>query len=105
MVIFCVRLGRTLKIIRKKFMNMSPEKQKHYEQLYEEMYQASLSGQTTPVPAELSDPVEGRNFLNWRHTFSVAFTRKAAAAYRAWLDLQQAPMTLAEAPAPSPSKK
>ena len=86
-------------------MNISPEKQKHYEHLYEEMYQKSLRTGKTPVPAELNDPVERGNFLNWRHELWVKVSGSAAAAYQHWLDnAQPSVIGLRETPSPSPSK-
>ena len=64
---------------------------------------SEIKGQT-PIPPELTDPVERRNFLNWRHEFWVTFSRKAAASYRNWLENSEPAMSLAETPPPYPSK-
>ena len=88
--------------IRAKFMNSSAEKQKRYEQLYEQMYAESLKSGRVTIPRELKDPVERGNFLAWRHRFWTATSRAAAETYRHWLD--HPPLALADGSSPSPSK-
>ena len=91
---------------REKFMNLSEEKQTQYEQMYEQMYQASIITGQTPVPPQLAnDPVERRNFLNWRHEFWVHVSGQAATEYRRYLDQPAVSgNALAETPPPYRSK-
>ena len=93
------------KTTRSKFMDISTEKQKRYELLYEQMYQESIRTGQTPVPQELDDPLEKKNFLAWRHAFWVKFSGQAAAAYRQSLEiLPPSGVCLAEEPSPYRSK-
>ena len=89
-------------------LNMPEEKQRHYAKLHEVMYNESIRLNWTPIPEELKDPEEWKEFCRWRNWNWRRFSEESSerivrslAAKKARERGEEVPM-VAEGPPPSP---
>jgi hypothetical protein len=67
-------------------MTLSPEKQKHFAELHEQMFQESVRHNRTPIPEELQSPVAWREFCHWKHENYLGLVRKSEPFIERWLE-------------------